>query len=153
KKPEARRALEGVLAIEPCSIPARLELGELQGELADYAAQVETLRRGVDNCPESYEILNNYAYIGSTVPPDELRDGAAAVRAAERAAELTGRSNAGVLDTLAAAHAEAGDFERAVAVSERAVRLARQQGYPRAMRALLEQSLARYQAGEPTRVP
>lgn len=153
KKPEARRALEGVLAIEPCSIPARLELGELQGELADYAAQVETLRRGVDNCPESYEILNNYAYIVSTVPPDELRDGAAAVRAAERAAELTGRSNAGVLDTLAAAHAEAGDFERAVAVSERAVRLARQQGYPRAMRALLEQSLARYQAGEPTRVP
>jgi arylsulfatase A-like enzyme len=153
RKPEARRALEGVLALTPCSLPARLELGELLGELADYPAQVETLRHGVDDCPESYELLNNYAYVVATVPDHALRDGAAAVRAAERAANLTGRNNAGVLDTLAAAHAEAGEFERAVAVSERAVRLAEEQGYPQALRTLFEESLARYLAGEPMRAP
>jgi tetratricopeptide (TPR) repeat protein len=150
---EAQRALERALAIAPCSVPARLALGDLLGKNADYAAQVETLRRGIVECPESYELLNDFAYVVATVPDDDLRDGSAAVRAAERAVALTGRNNAGVLDTLAAAHAEAGDFESAVAASEHAVRLARQQGYPLGARALFEQSLARYQAGQPMRVP
>jgi tetratricopeptide (TPR) repeat protein len=150
---EARKVLERILELTPCSVSTRIELAESLGAQSEHAAQVETLQEGRDECPESYELLNNLAYALATVPRDELRDGAAAVRAAQRAAVLTGQSNASVLDTLAAAHAEAGDFESAVAVSERAVRMVQQQGYSREARELFEQSLERYRAGQPMRAP
>lgn len=151
KNEEARRALERALELSGCSVLARGELSDVLGALADYEAQLEVLRTGVTQCAESYELLNNYAYALATVPRDDLRDGAAAVRAATRAAELTGEQDPNVLDTLAAAHAEADDFEQATRVAQRAVRLARQQGVEPQLLAVLEQSLARYRAGQPTR--
>jgi hypothetical protein len=59
-----------------------------------------------------------------------------AVRLADRAAELTGYENPVILDTLAAAYASAGHFEKAAAVAEEAIRLASES-------ALLEQLRAR----------
>ncbi len=56
-----------------------------------------------------------------------------------------------MLDTLAAAHAEAGDFEQATRIAQRAVRLARQQDTAPQLLTVFEQSLARYRAGRPTR--
>ena len=43
-----------------------------------------------------------------------LRDGKRALELAAKANELTGGKDVFVLDTLAAAHAEVGDFERAI---------------------------------------
>ncbi len=54
----------------------------------------------------------------------ELRDGAEVVRHAERAAELTGRENPIILDTLSAAYAEAGRFEDAILAAAEALELA-----------------------------
>jgi len=42
---------------------------------------------------------------------------------AEKAVAATGRTDAGCLDTLAAAHAEAGDFAKAAAVQKEAMAL------------------------------
>jgi tetratricopeptide (TPR) repeat protein len=151
KNEEARRALERAVELSACSISARGRLGDVLGALADYEAQLEVLHTGVTQCAESYELLNNYAYALATAPREDLRDGAAALRAATRAAELTGEQDPNVLDTLAAAHAEAGDFEQAIRVAQRAVRLAREQGTAPQLLASLEQSLARYRAGRPTR--
>lgn len=58
--------------------------------------------------------LNGYAWLLATAPDDNVRDGQKALRLALAAAELTKWKDAAVLDTLAAAYAETGDFKSAV---------------------------------------
>jgi dipeptidyl aminopeptidase/acylaminoacyl peptidase len=56
-------------------------------------------------------------------PHANLRDGPRAVELGEQAAALSHRNNAAILDDLAAAYAEAGDFPKAVAVQTEALAL------------------------------
>jgi hypothetical protein len=64
------------------------------------------------------------AWTLATHPDDKVRDPARAVMLSERAAEVTGNQDAGVLDTLAAAYAAAGRFDDAVRIAEAALPLA-----------------------------
>jgi hypothetical protein len=55
------------------------------------------------------------------VGPDGVRDGKQAVAHATRACELTGWKMPNCLDTLAAAYAATGDFDRAVEYQQKAL--------------------------------
>jgi tetratricopeptide (TPR) repeat protein len=68
--------------------------------------------------PENYDALNDLAWLLATCPDAGIRDGKRAVELASRACRLNSGNSAACVDTLAAAHAEAGDFE-AAAESER----------------------------------
>jgi hypothetical protein len=57
---------------------------------------------------------NLLAWLLATCPDEKCRDGKKAVESALRACELTNWEVAGIIDTIAAAYAEAGDFDRAV---------------------------------------
>ena len=57
---------------------------------------------------------NNRAWLWATCPAGKYRDGKKAVESAGKACELGEWKNAYQVDTLAAAYAEAGDFETAV---------------------------------------
>ena len=59
-------------------------------------------------------MLDELAWLLATYPDSKSRDGAEAVRLAERACDLTERRILALLDTLAAAYAETGDFPRAI---------------------------------------
>ncbi len=72
--------------------------------------------------------MNNVAWLLSTCPEAATRDGARAVALAERAVALTRRGEPTLLDTLAAAYAEAGRFDDAVRAEREALALARRRG-------------------------
>src|SRR5208282_1190409 len=72
--------------------------------------------------------LNNLAWVLAASPDDGLRNGAEAVRLAERACELTHYGDPLFIGTLAAAYAEAGRFPEAVTTAEKAEQLATDAG-------------------------
>ncbi len=78
--------------------------------------------------PDSPDVLNNLAWIKANPENQDFYDPARAVQLAERACELTGRSNAALLDTLAAAYAEDGRIIQAIRTAEDALKLARLAG-------------------------
>jgi tetratricopeptide (TPR) repeat protein len=66
--------------------------------------------------------LNAVAWFRATCPEDKLRNGTEAVSDARRACELSSWKSAAILDTLAAAEAEAGNFAEAARQEEQALR-------------------------------
>ena len=67
---------------------------------------------------------NQLAWLLATCPAADVRVGGEALEHATRACELTGWADTTALDTLAAAHAECGEFAAAVRHAERALALA-----------------------------
>ena len=104
------------------------------------------LRLGID---EPY-VLNGLARLLATCPDREIRNGPEAVRLAKRACELTGYKSPRTLDTLAAAHAETGNFAEAVRVAENALEIALGSGQDR-MVAVIRGHLALYRSQRPCR--
>lgn len=89
---------------------------------------IKRFRQAVDLNPKFVDALGTLAWVYATHPDPRIRDGGQAVVMAERACKLTGRKVPALLDTLAAAYAEAGDFDRAVAFAVRAEELAKRAG-------------------------
>jgi tetratricopeptide (TPR) repeat protein len=58
--------------------------------------------------------LNSLAWLRATCPETGIRDGKEAVELALKACELSEWKDWGIMDTLAAAYAEQGDFDRAI---------------------------------------
>jgi len=119
----------------------------LSGRTREAVAQYrEALRLN----PNLTGVLNKLAWVLATSPEDELRNGAEAVRLAERACELTQYREPLFLGTLAAAYAESGRFPEAVTTAEKAEQLASSAG----LKDLAEknrQLLELYRAGKPYR--
>jgi len=121
-----------------------------QGKFAEAAAHYDEAIR-LD--PDYAELLNNLAMMLAACPEAKYRDGKKAVETATRACELTVWQQPGCLDTLAAAYAEAGDFDSAVTWQTRAIGLlmdeTRQDDYR--SRLVLYQAKKPYREGSPGR--
>lgn len=109
---------------------------------------IEQFRESLRTAPDSLEALNNLAWILATDASPEVRDGPAAVRHALRACQLTQYQQTLVVGTLAAAYAEAGQFDDACRTAEQAIALAEANGETEL--AVRNRELLRlYQAGKP----
>ncbi|MFO0913027.1 MAG: hypothetical protein U0795_08720 [Pirellulales bacterium] len=86
--------------------------------------------------------LNKLAWFVLTEVNPELRDGALALRIAERANELTGQADAAMIDTLARAHYVMGNLMEAVRIQTIAVSQSRGDG----INTMLTQTLEKYQS-------
>jgi Flp pilus assembly protein TadD len=93
----------------------------------DSVEAVAELRRELELAPESPRALAALAKMLSSDPNPHVRDGAAAVAVAERLAAVSGDDHA-MLDAIAMAYAEFGDFDRALEIQARAVQLIRAHG-------------------------
>jgi tetratricopeptide (TPR) repeat protein len=149
---EAERHLAEALAADACTPDARALLAQLAFVQRRFAEQLSLLEAGVAACPENADLFNNLAWALATLPDEALRDGARSVELARRTLELDAEPDAGHLDTLAAAHAEAGDFDAAVRVMREAVRLESKRESSAILGALREH-LATFEAGRALRDP
>jgi len=85
----------------------------LEQEAEDLTKPSAIIQKALGINPDSVEALNNLAWILSTQKNSVFRDGPKAVHLAHTPAKITGYQKPELLDTLAAAYAEAGRFHEA----------------------------------------
>jgi Flp pilus assembly protein TadD len=94
-------------------------------------------------------VANNLAWLLATCPNAAYRDGPRALGLAQWACKATSYKSPPLLDSLAAAYAEVGQFDEAVRVTRQAIEIVRTN--PKASTQTLESRLRLYQAGKPCR--
>jgi Flp pilus assembly protein TadD len=118
---EAIAAARAALRVNPRFGQAHNTLGMALAQKGRPLEAIASYREALRLIPDWPPAMRRLAWLYATYPEDEIRSGAEAVRLASRASKRTGNKDALMLDTLAAAHAENGDFNQAVAGAERAL--------------------------------
>lgn len=151
-----RKAIEvinGVLERDPDNWRALRTRADARLSIAEHAKAIEdyekALQLGPDEPTGKSGVLNNLAWVLATSPLDEVRDGERALTLAKQAAELTEYKEAHILSTLAAAHAETGNFEEARKWASEAVEAGKKEENPQLEQ--LQQELESYRKDEPWR--
>jgi tetratricopeptide (TPR) repeat protein len=114
-----------------------------------YEKVISDYTKATEINPRYAKPYNNLAWILATCPDAEYREGAKAVELAQKAVEL--KPKAFCLDTLAAAYAEAGRFEDAITVQEKAIALLRKEEGKTEILAGYMERLNSYKANKPWR--
>jgi tetratricopeptide (TPR) repeat protein len=142
---EAASAFKQALAIKPDFADARNNLGIVYTRSGDVDAAITEYKRVLALTPKHTKAIayNNLAWIYATSINEAQRDGREAVALAIKACELTEFKNAGFLDTLAAACAEAGYFKSAVFYQKKALAMSQEKE-----QAALHVRLRQYESGQ-----
>lgn len=149
---EAIPVFEGLLSENPRHSSFRFSLQQALRDAGRFAEAMTVCREGLGEPQEDVRLLQSLAWMLATCPQDDLRRGQEALLLASRANRLAGQPVAEILDALAAAHAECGQFELALEKAQQALRLARENQQD-ALAGLIEQRVRLYELGRPYRLP
>ena len=150
----AAQTLNTALRIEPADARSHHLLARVREEQGDVARAVRHYESAIELEPERPEFLNDLAWLLATHADARVRDGSRALALAERASAFAQLQipapplTLAILSTLAAAHAERGEFEAAVRFSKVAVQGAAGR---EPFASILQQRLERYEAKKPFR--
>ena len=147
----AIREWRSALELDPKYAEAHYRLGDelyTQGRTAEALAH---WRDGIQLQPNDAPTLRRAAWVLATSPDPTVRSGVEALAFAVRAVQLSGgQDDAQILDTLAAAYAEKGQFANAALTARRAQARAAQENQP-ALADEIGIRVALYEADQPFR--
>jgi tetratricopeptide (TPR) repeat protein len=150
---EAVTRLRKALEIHPDYPHAHYNLGNALLQKGQVDEAIVQFQRALAIQPDSAEprrMLAGIAWRLATSPNPGLRNGTKAMELAQQTDQLAGGKDPMMAAILAAAYAEGGRFDQAIAVAQRAMDLATGQNNA-AMVAALKEQLKRYEAGSPFR--
>jgi tetratricopeptide (TPR) repeat protein len=150
---EAMIQFQKVLDNNPLEPKANYHLGIVLFQTGRVDEAMAHFEKALENHPDfadAWDSLDHTAWLLATSPEASLRNGPKALALARQLDRLSGGNNPALLDTLAAAYAESGQFSEAVDAAQRALALARSQNNP-ALENTLRQHIKLLQAGSPLR--
>jgi tetratricopeptide (TPR) repeat protein len=120
--------------------------GDLLVDLGEYNEALDDYARAIDLNPKLQHAYRNGAWLLATCPDESIRDVEGALKGAKAALECGYGERHAALDTMAAALANAGRYDEAVATMQQAIQIAPQEAVPDYQ---ARQQL--YQSGQPFR--
>ncbi len=146
KLDEAVKEYQRTLELAPNSAQAHFRFGQALQTLHNFAAAKTEYQKVLELEPKHLAAHLSLAWLLATCPEASLRDGGRAVALTQQAEQLAGGESPQLLDTLAAAYAEAGRFGDAVETAKRMLNLtATQNNKPLAQ--AIQSRLKLYEAG------
>ena len=128
------------------SAEALINRGDAYLALRQWREAATDYRQAIASDAGSGRAYQSAAWLMATCPDDGYRNDQLALQAAEKAIELDGRTDFKCLDTLAAAYANAGEFDRAKQTIAEAIKIA-----PKDHADLMRRRLELYQQNQPYR--
>lgn len=127
--------------------------GMAHAKRADYESAIADFNMMMRLDPRFFKSYRELALLLATCPNPRIRDGKRAVEQATKACELSGWKDASAFNALAAAYAEAGDFEKAIQWQNKAIEQpsGAVDGAAKRDRSNYGDRLALYRAGKPCR--
>ncbi len=119
--PHAVRDYTEAIRLDSENSAAFANRGQLYADLGYYPRALHDYQRAVDSDPGMGKAYQGAAWLLATCPNEKFRDAEEAVAAASKAIELDGDDEPIYLDTLAAAYANAGEFDLAVQAQQASI--------------------------------
>jgi Flp pilus assembly protein TadD len=146
----AAAQFESAIALRPDHAMNYVGLAEIHRAASRFVESVNLLRRALERDPDHLAAMHLLARVLATARDPAARNGPESLRLAGRVCDLTQFADWRIVDTLAAAQAECGDFASAIGSIDQAAQLAAQAGNQAAL-PILARMRALYEQGRPLR--
>lgn len=141
-----------VIRLRPRYAEAFTSRGEAWQGKKEFAKAMDDFTKAIQLDPKEPAAYNNRAWLRATAVDAKLRDGPQAKADARKAVELGGPDKWAWLDTLAAAHAECGEFAEAIKVQKECLAMmAKEKDLEKELLAEAKQRLSLYEQKKPYR--
>lgn len=143
---QALADLSQAIEIAPHHAQALSQRGNVQAELGKFPLAIADFQRAIAADPNLAEVHRSCAWLLATCPNARFRNPQQALKAAKTAARLSSPGDPFVLDALAAAQANAGNFDEATRIQREAIA-----NVPADFAAPFQERLAMYNSQQPFR--
>ncbi len=147
KTDDAMAHYDAAVQLAPTDAYAAACRADLLTDIGRYSEAAAEYNRAIELDPKSTQAQSGSAWLLATCPDSSVRNPDLAIQRAQTVIELGGENDAMSFDTLAAAQANAGDFEAAMNSARKAIELA-----PVQDRDAYKERLVMYQQAKPYRI-